>query len=276
MSSAVEIVSVGNELLVGKIANTNAQWLARRLARLGVSVVRITVVGDRVEDVSRALREALERAPGFVITTGGLGPTFDDKTLEGLSNAIGAPLRINRQALRMVSERAQVVSGWRGQRLGQAYEKMAVVPQGSKLIPNPVGLAPGVRVRIRGVELICLPGVPQEMKAIFDESIAPDFCRLAGGRRLYESSLRVSRIGEPEVAPLIDAVSHDNPHVYVKSHPKLDGRGIWIELHLSTTAESGSEGVTRLSKAADQIRSLIEVNGGIVEGVSVKQTDARS
>jgi len=276
MSCAVEIVSVGNELLIGKIANTNAQWLAHRLASLGISVVRITVVGDRVEEISQALREAFGRASRFVVVTGGLGPTFDDRTLEGLSDAVDAPLRKNRQALKMVSERVRAASGRKKCRLGRAYEKMALMPRGSKPVPNPVGLAPGVRIRVRGVELICLPGVPQEMKAIFDESIAPDFRRLSGGRRLYESSLRVSGIGEPEIAPMIDEVSRDSPHVYVKSHPKLDERSIWIELHLSTMAESDAEGGSRISRVEDRIRSLIEENGGLVEKMPRQLDDVRA
>lgn len=265
MSCRVEIVSVGNELLIGKVANSNAQWLAQRLASLGATVTRVTVVGDSVEEISAALGEVLDRKPNFAIVTGGLGPTFDDMTLEGVSEAVHAPLRINRQALVMISERARVGSekGERG--LGQAYQKMAILPRGSRPLPNTVGLAPGVRLRARGVELVCLPGVPQEMKAIFDQSVVQDILRLSGAKRFRELSLRVSRIGEPEMAPLIDATMRENPYVYVKSHPKLGQEGLWIELHLSTMADTDSEGDARIIRAVEKIRSLIQVNGGLAE-----------
>jgi len=273
MSCRVEIVSVGNELLIGKVANTNAQWLAQRLASLGVAVTRIIVVEDSVDDISKALEEVLDRKPSFLIVTGGLGPTFDDMTLQGVSDAVHIPLRANRQALRMIKEKVGIGSAKNEGRLGQAYEKMAVLPRGSKPIPNPVGLAPGVRLKVRGVELVCLPGVPQEMKAIFDQSVFPDILRLSGAKRFHESSLRISGIGEPEVAPLIDATMRDNPYVYVKSHPKLDREGIWIELHLSTVAETAVEGETRISRAVERIRSLVQLNGGLVGEILAKSSE---
>jgi len=268
MSCAVEIVSVGNELLIGKIANSNAQWLAQRLASLGLTVKRITVVRDHVEEISGALREVIRRRPSLVIVTGGLGPTFDDKTLEAVADAVRVPLRTNRQALKMISEGVRGGLGRSG--LGPAYVKMARLPMGSKTLPNPVGLAPGVSLEVHGVEVICLPGVPLEMKAIFDQSVAPVIRRLSGAKCLYESSLRVSRIWEPEIAPLIEVVSQDNPHVYIKSHPKLGQEGSWIELHLSMVAEKSAEGDLRISRAKEQIRSLIEQNGGVVDDIPAK------
>jgi molybdenum cofactor synthesis domain-containing protein len=79
----MEIICIGNELLIGKIANTNAQWISRQATLLGINVKRITVVSDELEEISEAIREALKRRTRFIITTGGLGPTFDDKTLQG-------------------------------------------------------------------------------------------------------------------------------------------------------------------------------------------------
>src|SRR5512136_1705972 len=101
----MEIVCIGNELLIGKISNTNAQWMSKRATCLGITVRRITVVADEVEEISAVIREALQRKPQFIATTGGLGPTFDDKTLQGLSRALNRRLEINQEALRMVKEK---------------------------------------------------------------------------------------------------------------------------------------------------------------------------
>src|SRR3972149_5884094 len=105
MTQNMEIICVGNELLIGKTLNTNAQWLSKKATTLGITVKRITVVPDDVNDIANAVRETLKRKPQFTITTGGLGPTFDDKTLEGIAKALDRKLEINEKALKMVKEK---------------------------------------------------------------------------------------------------------------------------------------------------------------------------
>ncbi|MEM2912378.1 MAG: molybdopterin-binding protein, partial [Candidatus Bathyarchaeia archaeon] len=105
MSNAIEIVCVGNELLIGKTLNTNAQWLAKRITTMGLNVKRIITIGDDTDEISQALKECLKRKPAFIITTGGLGPTFDDKTLEGIAKALNRKLETNQQALKMVEKK---------------------------------------------------------------------------------------------------------------------------------------------------------------------------
>ncbi|MGB9853532.1 MAG: molybdopterin-binding protein, partial [Candidatus Bathyarchaeales archaeon] len=147
MSVQIEIVCIGNELLIGKTLNTNAQWLAKRATSLGITVKRITVVGDEVEEIANAIREALQRKPRFLITTGGLGPTFDDKTLEGIAKALNRKLELNQKALQMVKEKYEAYA-----KAGKIEEvemtphrvKMAMLPEGAEPLQNPVGTAPGV------------------------------------------------------------------------------------------------------------------------------------
>ncbi|MEM2609951.1 MAG: molybdopterin-binding protein, partial [Candidatus Bathyarchaeia archaeon] len=172
MSVQMEIICVGNELLIGKTLNTNAQWLAKRATSLGVTLKRITVVGDDVDEIACAVREALGRKPRFIITTGGLGPTFDDKTLEGIAKAINRRLELNEKALEMVRKKYEEYAKARkinAIEMTAHRIKMAQLPEGAEPLPNPVGTAPGVLVRIGGTDLIALPGVPSEMEAIFDE-----------------------------------------------------------------------------------------------------------
>jgi len=95
MNQHMEIICIGNELLIGKTLNTNATWLAKRATSLGITVKRITIVRDEIEEIADVIREVLQRKPRFIITTGGLGPTFDDKTLEGIAKALNRKLEVN-------------------------------------------------------------------------------------------------------------------------------------------------------------------------------------
>jgi molybdenum cofactor synthesis domain-containing protein len=266
MTQQIEIICVGNELLIGKVVNTNAQWLAKRITILGLSVNRTTIIGDSVKEISAAIKEAVRRKPQFIITTGGLGPTFDDMTLEGVAKALSHPLEVNLQALKMVEGKyRRYVEEGRIEKveLTPPRVKMAQLPTESNPLPNPVGTAPGVITEYNGVTIIALPGVPSEMEAIFDESVAPLIKRAAGNVTFYETSLDVDGIMESDMAPLIDRVMHDNPYVYVKSHPSRTGEGKpHLELHLSTTAENSTTAKNRVSKALIQITELAQMKGG--------------
>jgi len=266
----VEILCAGNELLIGKISNTNAQWLAKRITTLGLKVRRVTVVGDDVGEIAAVLKESLEREPRFVITTGGLGPTFDDKTLEGVAKALNCELDKNDEALKMIEERYErYVAEGRMERVELTPHrlKMAKLPKGAKPLFNPVGTAPGVLAESGETRLIMLPGVPQEMKAIFDESVAPLIREVAGNLTFYEASIDVRGVPESELAPIIEQVMHDNPYVYVKSHPKVSERVSHLELHLSTTSADGKLARQHVGRALIQISELIQQKGGKTEPI---------
>lgn len=266
-TAKVEIICIGNELLIGKVLNTNAHWLAKRITCLGLSVRRMTVVGDDLNEISSAVREAIQRRPAFIITTGGLGPTFDDKTLEGISIAINRELEENKEALEMVRRKyEQYVAEGQLEKLEltQYRVKMARLPKGAKPLPNPVGTAPGVLVEHEGVTLIILPGVPSEMMAIFEESVVPILRKAAGGMIFYEASLEVRGLFESDLAPLIEQVMHENPYVYIKSHPKTAEKTRSIELHFTTTCSDEGAARQRIERAIIQMSSLISEKGGRV------------
>ena len=271
--TSIEIICIGNELLIGKTLNTNARWLAKRITALGLKTHRITIIGDSIEEISNALREAIQRNPHFIITTGGLGPTFDDKTLEGIAMALERKLAIRDQALKMIEEKyRQYVEEGRMERaeLTPPHIKMARLPEGAKPIFNPVGTAPAVIIKHDDITVIALPGVPSEMKGIFDESVAPLLKEAAGEVTFFETSLDVTGMMEPTVAPLIDRVMHDNPYVYIKSHPKGEETVSHLELHLSTTAEETDLAKKRVGKALIQLSELIQEKGGKVKPVKAK------
>jgi molybdenum cofactor synthesis domain-containing protein len=269
----MEILCIGNELLIGKTLNTNAQWMARRSTTLGIMVKRITVVGDDVNEIADAVNEALKRKTGFVVTTGGLGPTFDDKTLEGIAKSLNRKLKVNKKALAMVKEKyeALVKAGkMENVELTQYRVKMATFPEGTEPLPNPVGTAPGVIMTIEEASLIALPGVPSEMEAIFEESVVPLLKKAAGKVAFFETSIYADNIMESSLAPLIDKTMHDSPYVYIKSHPKGEEEKPHIELHFSTTAKDSRIAKRWLEKAIIQLSELIEKNGGKIRVQKIK------
>jgi molybdenum cofactor synthesis domain-containing protein len=267
MTGEMEIICVGNELLIGKTLNTNAQWLSKQATTLGITVKRITVVLDDVNEIANAVRETLKRKPQFTITTGGLGPTFDDKTLEGIAKALDRKLEINEKALKMVGEKYEAYA--RKNRtetveLTQPRIKMATIPEKTEPIPNPFGTAPGVRADLEETILIALPGVPSEMEAIFQETIAPLLKQASGYSAFYEKSIYADDVMESTLAPLIDKVMHDNPGIYIKSHPRGGENKPHMEIHVSTTAKDTEKPEERMQKAIMQLSSAIGKIGGKV------------
>jgi nicotinamide-nucleotide amidase len=274
MGTQMEIICVGNELLIGKTLNTNATWMAKRATSLGVEVKRITVIEDDLDEIAKATTEALKRKPRFIVTTGGLGPTFDDKTLEGISRALKGELEVNERALKMVREKYEAYvkeAKTETVDLTPPRIKMAKLPEKSEPLRNPVGTAPGVIRKIRGTTLIALPGVPSEMRAIFEESIVPLFKKQVGDVTFFETSIFADSIMESTLAPLIDQAMHDYPWVYIKSHPKGEEDKPHIELHFSTTAKESETAKNRLENAIIQLSELIEKSGGTINIKKSKQ-----
>jgi len=273
MAQPIEIICVGNELLIGKTLNTNAQWLAKRATTLGLNVRRITIVGDDINEISSAVREAIQRNPRFLITTGGLGPTFDDKTLEGIAKALECKLEINDDALTMIKEKYRKYAEegkMKKVELTPPRVKMAKLPEEAKPLFNPVGTAPGVVLEHEGITIVALPGVPSEMEAIFDGSVASFLKQVAGDVTFFETSMEATGVMESEIAHLIDQVMHDNPYIYIKSHPKGTERTSLLEFHFSTTAENAGVARKRVSKAFIQLSELIQEKGGKIKPIKAE------
>ena len=265
MAEDMEIICVGNELLIGKTLNTNAQWIAKQATALGLTVKRVTVVADDVQEIADAVREALGRKPQFMVTTGGLGPTFDDKTLEGVAEALNRKVAVNAEALNMIRRKYEAYAREKGAapvELTRARVKMAKLPEKAKAIPNPVGTAPGVRVDLEWTILIALPGVPSELKAIFKGNVASLFKQVSSGSGFYEESVYVEGVMESSLAPLIDRVMRDNVGVYVKSHPKGRESRPRIEVHLSFLTDRGEVAEGKMRRAVAQLSGLVGKAGG--------------
>jgi len=264
----MEIICIGNELLIGKTLNTNAHWLAKRATSLGMIVKRITIVSDDVDEIANVLKEALQRNPHFIITTGGLGPTFDDKTLAGIAKALNCKLELNDAALAMVKEKYEAyfkAGKLEKVELTPYRVKMATLPEGAEPLPNPVGTAPAVKIIVDGIILLALPGVPSEMEAIFESSVVNLLKKETGNVVFFETSIYADNIMESVLAPLIDKVMRDNPHVYIKSHPRGEEKKPHIELHFSTTAKNSVSAKKTIGKVIVELSELIEKTGGKIK-----------
>jgi len=268
MTVNVELICIGNELLIGKIQNTNATWLAKQATQVGANVRRVTVIQDTIGEIASTLCEAVERKPQLIVTTGGLGPTFDDKTLQGIAKALNRKLEVNHKALEMVKQRC--IEYARKRQMPTEIEmtppqlKMAALPADTEPVDNPIGTAPGARLNLQGTVVFVLPGVPAEMEMIFNQTIAPLLRRAAGDDIFCERSLFVDDIFESRLAPLIDQVMIDNVGVYVKSHPLRSENKPHIELHLTATMRKEDKPSEKLAKAAGELMVLIEKNGGMI------------
>jgi molybdenum cofactor synthesis domain-containing protein len=257
MTINVEIICIGNELLIGKIVNTNASWLAGRVTELGARVRKIEVVGDDLDEISDAIRSSLNRNPFIIITTGGLGPTYDDMTLAGVARALGVELEVNPEALEMIRSKYASMS----LEITPARKKMAYLPKGGVAIANPVGTAPACLIEFCGSKIVSLPGVPSEMQAIFTNSIAPILAKASGGRAFREASIILKEIPESALAPILDEVRKRNVGAYFKSHPKMSEGIPIIEVHISATDASGEKAEEIVRKGLMDLRETAILNG---------------
>jgi molybdenum cofactor synthesis domain-containing protein len=226
-----EIISVGNELLIGHTLDTNSHWIAKRFTRLGWTLQRITVLRDSLTAIKDGVTGALRRKPDLLITLGGLGPTHDDMTLKGIAFALSKRLVLNPEAFDMVKARYSALEASTG--LTRFRRKMATLPEGAEPLPNPVGTAPGVAIKIGATKLVSLPGVPSEMKAIFTASVIP-MLKASKGEAPDEASIGLVGIIESALAPALDRTRKAFPGLYFKSHPRGCEGGIrsLIQLHV--------------------------------------------
>ena len=212
-----EIVSVGSELLLGQIVDTNAAFIARQLAALGLDLFHKTTVGDNLDRVAAALEGALGRAQ-VVITTGGLGPTEDDVTREAVSRAMGRELVFHPDLLGDIERFFRA----RGLPLSPSNRKQAYIPRGAIPLPNPVGTAPCFIVEEGDRTLIVLPGVPREMEHLLLARALPHLRTRYGLQAAIVSRLvRVAGLGESRVGELlVDLMAKGtNPTVGTMAHP---------------------------------------------------------
>ncbi len=260
----IEILCVGIELLSGITVNSNANWLAGEIASAGGTVKRVTVVGDNLDEISNAVKESLARRPAILITTGGLGATYDDLSLVGVAIALGKKTVLDDRAVEMLKK--SYAARRLDYELTEARLKMAKIPEGSAPMQNLLGSAPGVFVQAGGTRIFCLQGVPPEMKAIFKKHVLPIVKKGVGRFVMREVNYSVRGVTEAMIAPTLLRIVGSHPYdaIYLKTHP----RGYYrkktpqIRIQLISRGSERKEVKKRLGAIAKVIEKEVAALGG--------------
>ena len=211
----VSIITIGNEIVKGRTVNTNASEIAQAFTKVGFRVVRHTSIPDECDVIAETLSDSF-RTYDITITTGGLGPTFDDMTVECFSKGIGKKLVLNAEAEQIIRNKYKAL----GLPLTQERSKMAYFPEGSRIIRNNVGTAPGLFLTVDSHKIFCLPGVPREMRDMLPE--VTSHCGKSG--LAYKSiEFEIEGIMESEIAPFVKTIMKEYGNaIYIKTHPISD------------------------------------------------------
>jgi len=250
-----EIVMIGTELLIGQITDTNAQYLAQTLAENGINIYQKTTVGDNRERLIAALDGALNRAD-VVLCSGGLGPTEDDITRECVGELLGRPLVFREDIY------ASLLSRFAHLRhlITDNNKKQATLPEGTVAIENPRGTAPGLLAESERGVIICMPGVPHELKGMMEEQVLP-YLRANFGPAgvLHYRVLKVCGVGESRVDDLIGDIirSHTNPSIGLLANPEA------VRIRIAARAETEAAAETLIAPVAEAIAERLP---GLVMG----------
>jgi nicotinamide-nucleotide amidase len=246
---SAEIICVGTELLLGDILNSNAQYLAQELAKLGISHYYQTVVGDNVERIQRVIKIALERS-NILIFTGGLGPTPDDLTTETIANFFQIPLEERPEVLADIESKYAA----RGRIMTASNRKQALLPVGSLTLPNPLGTAPGMIWEPQpGKYILTFPGVPREMYRMWHDTTVPFLKSLGYGQyTLYSRSLRFWGIAESALAEKVN-------HLFTMTNPTVApyaGKG-QVRLRVCAKASDRHSAEALINPVATEIQTIV-------------------
>jgi len=254
----VELFVIGNEILIGDIQDTNTHWLCNQIHSLGGRVERVTVLRDIEEIISAEIQAALVRGADLIITSGGLGPTADDLTLAAVARGAGLKTCLHEQARQMVKDRydelaEQGIIALGG--LNPPREKMAWLPEGALPLPNPVGTAPGVLLRIGTSTIISMPGVPSELKSIFSVSLREFLQETFSGGQSVAHTISVACNDESILEPVLTKVTAAHPHIYIKSLATTLGESPRLDITLTAVGDEEKTLNAMLQNALGSLKS---------------------
>lgn len=259
-----EILVIGNEVLAGNVLDSNSHWLCQQMAARGARVRRITVLPDEPAAIGEALLASLTRGPDLILTCGGLGPTQDDLTVAAVGQALGLEVREDPKAYAMIEEfyaalhaRGDVaVAG-----MTEARRKMAQLPEGAQPLLNRLGAAPGILLQRDRTSIVMMPGVPAEMKGIFENSLPSHLASLLSRHVYAERTLKTDAWDESILAPAVDGAAQRHPQVYVKSRAQVYGSGQSDFVTLAARGRNLEEVETLLNAAEADLRIALHEIG---------------
>jgi len=261
----VEIIATGNEIVYGRIVDTNSSWIAQRTAEEGGRVTRIGAVGDSIQEIKTIVTEALSHTCSMILISGGLGPTFDDVTTEGVAQALGRKTKLNQASLKVLKEKYETISITRRIpiELTPQRQKMARLLEGSDPIPNEIGLAVGMTTIVGNKTVVVLPGVPAEMKNMFEKYVAPEI-RSKSGRQTRVQSVRVLMPTFGQLSPIVEQIMKQHPDTLIKTYAADIHSTQGMKVDLLATGQTDSRCHEILKEIMTALESQISSIGGTV------------
>ena len=244
----VEVISIGDELLLGTVVDTNSAYIARRLTGVGAEVTYKTTVGDDASMVENAVRQALERAD-VVIVTGGLGPTRDDITKRIIAGILNRPLVLDELILKRVKEHFER----RNMEMPAINTNQAMVPKGAKAFASPLGTAPAIMIKEKNSLLVMLPGVPSEMKSLFDEHVLPAIAERAKGIVIVHRTLHICGITESKIEQMLTGEVRGLARGEIAYLPQHTG----VDLRLTARAVSKEKALKKIRNIEEKIEGVL-------------------
>jgi len=242
-----EILSIGTELLLGQIVDTNANYLAQQLPPLGLDLFYVSQVGDNLTRLAAAFRQAVDRSD-VIITSGGLGPTEDDLTREAIADVFGEQPRVVPELEAHLRE----FFARRGRPMPERNVKQATLIPSASVLPNPVGTAPGWWVERDGTVIASMPGVPHEMHKMWEEQVQPRLAQRISGGAIVSRILKLIGIGESNAEEVVGDLTHSiNPTL--ATYAKPDG----IHLRLTAKAATRAEAEALLDAFEPRVRARV-------------------
>lgn len=269
----VEIVTIGNEVLLGMVQDTNSGYLCRVVRGTGGRVRRIAIVRDEIRSIAEEVRASIARQTDLIFTCGGLGPTDDDLTLAAIAEATGRALELNKEARAFIERRYRELAeaGYvASAQLSESRLKMARLPDGGRPVHNPVGAAPALMMQANSTRIISLPGVPAELKAIVEGPLQPLLNEVFGRGSYREREMMVECGDESVLAPALREVAARRKEVYIKSRATHFGRDAVFRISLSASASSPEEADSLIENASEDLIRVFQT-AGIHQAKQIKQ-----
>lgn len=251
-----EILCVGTELLLGDIINTNAAYIAKELANIGIDVYYQSVVGDNNDRLKTSLNLAFSRAD-IVVMTGGLGPTYDDLTKETVAEYFHKAMQMDQESLLSIENFFKKIN----RPMTENNKKQAMMPVGATIFPNAHGTAPGLAVSENGKTAILLPGPPSEMKPMFDESVVPYLMGFSD-KVLVSHNLRLFGVGESQVEDILYDLMKNSTNPTIAPYAKTAE----VTLRVTAAGDTREECEKRIAPVVQQIKDIL---GRYIYGIDV-------
>ena len=261
-----EIIAVGSELLTPYRLDTNSLWLTDELNKIGIRVIHKAVVGDSRDEMRSSFRHALDRAD-LIIASGGLGPTDDDRTRETVAELLGRRLHLDEAIVREIQERFRRFA----RTMPEINKRQGMVPEGATVLPNPRGTAPALWLEADGHIIVLLPGVPHELKSIFETEVRPRLTKISGDERLFTRDLRTTGLGESDVETRVRPLYQ----LYPDTETTILAAPTGTQLHPRTWSRNAAKAEKLLDEITDRMALALGEHLYSTKGEKLEEVVAR-